>query len=43
MKIHEHLKKLTIYVRKTKGESEALRFYVKYIQPIKQYFEIKSK
>ena len=42
MNIHEYLKKLTVYVRKTKGEGEALRFYVKYIQPIKKYFETKN-
>ena len=32
------LNKLTSHVRETKGSGEALRFYVDFIQPIKQYF-----
>ena len=36
--MHETLKKLTAHVRETKGSGEALRFYVNFIQPIKEYF-----
>jgi hypothetical protein len=32
------LREFTAHVRKTKGSGEALRFYVDYIQPIKEYF-----
>ncbi len=38
MSVHSRLKRLTVHVRETKGEAEALRFYVKYIQPVKKYF-----
>ena len=36
--MHETLKKLTSHVRETKGSGEALRFYVNFVQPIKEYF-----
>ena len=36
--MHETLKKLTSHVRETKGSGEALRFYVNFIEPIKEYF-----
>ena len=36
--MQETLKKLTAHVRNTKGSGEALRFYVNFIQPIKEYF-----
>lgn len=36
--MQETLRKLTEYVRLTKGQGEALRFYVNHIQPIKEYF-----
>ena len=36
--MQETLKKLTVHVRDTKGSVEALRFYVDFIQPIKEYF-----
>jgi len=38
MSIHDKLKELTAYVRKTKGSVEALNFYIEHIQPIKEYF-----
>jgi hypothetical protein len=38
MTIHDDLKLLTGYVSRTKGPGEALRFYVDFIQPIKEYF-----
>jgi len=38
--LYQTLKKLTIHVRKTKGEKAALLFYVNYIQPIKKYFKV---
>ena len=38
MNIHEILKTLTKHVGKTKNSGEAFLFYVKYIQPIKEYF-----
>ena len=41
--IHEQLKPLVIHVRKTKGEKEALLFFIDYIQPIKKYFKITNK
>lgn len=37
MNAQEVLKEFTNHVRKTKGSGEALRFYVNYIQPIKEY------
>ena len=37
------LKKLTVYVRKAKGEKEAMKFYIDYIQPIKEYFKKLTK
>lgn len=40
MIIADKLKELTTYVRQTKGPGEALHFYVKHIQPLKEYFEI---
>ena len=39
MNINKHLKVLTVLVRHAKGEKEALRFYIDYIQPIKKYFK----
>ena len=39
MNISKHLKVLTVHVRKTKGEKDALLFYMDYIQPIKKYFK----
>lgn len=41
MNIEKHLKELTVFVRQTKGEAVALKFYVDYVQPIKQYFRKK--
>ena len=38
MTIHNNLKKLTVHVRKTKGSAEAMRFYLDFIQPMKEYF-----
>ena len=37
--LHDILKKLTVYVRKAKGKKEAMKFYIDYIQPIKEYFK----
>ena len=38
MNAQKVLIEFTAHVRKTKGSGEALRFYVDYIQPIKEYF-----
>ena len=40
MNIEDKLKELTTHVRQTKGQGEALYFYVKHIQPLKDYFKI---